>query len=130
MSPTEPPISIYGTLPRSFVRAHAAGGVDYPPNDVPTHYATLRRDQLTSSRISLRQLAVMLELEEREQQRQHAEDIESAPTSPELDPAAASEEEEEGMKRKKKRRDVGVSLGRLLQGPTAMVDTPDTSSLN
>ena len=128
MSPTEPPISIYGTLPRSFVRAHAAVAAGGDFGEVqPSHYATLRRDQqLTSSRISLRQLAVMLEQEEEEeqQQQQGRAEIASVPSSsPETDREEEEAEERKdgennGKKRKKRGREAigGVLLGRFLQG--------------
>ncbi len=131
MSPTEPPISIYGTLPRrNFRRLSAA-----PPPDGGeyTHYATLRRDQLTSSRISLRQLGVMVEAEERRRRMEVGEggssvgDGSLASNSPELDG-------KDDRKKKKGGREGRVALGRLLPG--AMVYSylpkapliPDTDS--
>jgi hypothetical protein len=108
MSPTEPPISIYGTLPRrNFRRLSAA-----PPPDSGeyAHYATLRRDQLTSSRISLRQLGVMVEAEE-ERRRMEGGSTEGdgsiASNSPELD----------GKDDRKKKKGRGEGrIGRLLPG--------------
>jgi hypothetical protein len=111
MSPTEPPISIYGTLPRSNFRRLSAA----PPPDGGeyTHYATLRRDQLTSSRISLRQLGVMVEAEERRRMEGGSSEGDGgsiASNSPEMDG-------KDDRKKKKGRGEGGrVALGRLLPG--------------
>ncbi len=109
MSPTEPPISIYGTLPRSNFRRLSAA----PPPDGGeyTHYATLRRDQLTSSRISLRQLGVMVEAEERRRMEEGSTEGDGsiASNSPEQDG-------KDDRKKKKGRGEGRVALGRLLPG--------------
>ncbi len=108
MSPTEPPISIYGTLPRrNFRRLSTAA----PPPDGGeyTHYATLRRDQLTSSRISLRQLGVMVEAEERRRMEGGSSEGDGsiASNSPDLD----------GKEDRKKKKGRGEGrIGRLLPG--------------
>jgi hypothetical protein len=112
MSPTEPPISIYGTLPRKNFRRLSAAPL--PDSGEYTHYATLRRDQLTSSRISLRQLGVMVEAEERRRMEEGEGSSEGegsiASNSPELDG-------KEDRKKKKGRGEGGrVALGRLLPG--------------
>jgi hypothetical protein len=108
MSPTEPPISIYGTLPRSnFRRLSAAAPL--PDSGEYTHYATLRRDQLTSSRISLRQLGVMVEAEERRRMEEgEGSDGSIASNSPDLDG--------KDDRKKKKGREGRIALGRLLPG--------------
>jgi hypothetical protein len=109
MSPAEPPISIYGTLPRRNFRRLSAAPL--PDGGEYTHYATLRRDQLTSSRISLRQLGVMVEAEEERRRRMEGGssvgDGSLASNSPELDGKDD---------RKKKGREGRVALGRLLPG--------------
>jgi hypothetical protein len=113
MSPAEPPISIYGTLPRrNFRRLSAAAPL--PDSGEYAHYATLRRDQLTSSRISLRQLGVMVEAEERRRMEEgegsSTRDGSLASNSPELDG-------KDDRKKKKGRGEGGrVALGRLLPG--------------
>lgn len=90
----------------------------------PTHYATLRRDQLTSSRISLRQLGLML-AEEEERRRERQEDISGdvgeGGGDVSLHSYSPEPEEKEGRKKRKGGRDSGAAaLGRLL--PAAMVD--------
>jgi hypothetical protein len=124
MSPAEPPISIYGTLPRKNFRRLSAAPL--PDSGEYTHYATLRRDQLTSSRISLRQLGIMVEAEERRRMEEgeggsSTRDGSIASNSPEL-------EGKDDRKKKKGRGEGRVAVGRLLPG--AMVYSHLYSSLN
>ena len=58
MSPSEPPVSIYGTLPRSIGNKIVRAPLDNSP--LSSHYATFRKEKL-GPRTSLKLMAMMKE---------------------------------------------------------------------
>ena len=64
MSPSEPPVSIYGTLPRSVGKMVAAPLGNSPA--LSSHYATFRKEKL-GPRTSLKLMAMMKEGARREE---------------------------------------------------------------
>ena len=59
MSPSEPPVSIYGTLPRSLGNKIVRAPLDNSP--LSSHYATFRNKEKLGPRTSLKLMAMMKE---------------------------------------------------------------------